>query len=75
MQLILRLHDVQGGQILIDGQNISDVTQDSLRESIAVIPQMADMLHRTVRDNIAYGLPNATDDKIIEAATREKAGA
>ena len=73
MQLILRLHDVQGGQILIDGQNIADVTQDSLRESIAVIPQMADMLHRTVRDNIAYGLPGATEDKIIEAARRAQA--
>lgn len=73
MQLVLRLHDVQGGQILIDGQNISAVTQDSLRESIAVIPQMADMLHRTVRDNIAYGLPDATDDKIIEAAKRAQA--
>jgi ATP-binding cassette subfamily B multidrug efflux pump len=73
MQLILRLHDVQGGQILIDGQNIADVTQDSLRESIAVIPQMADMLHRTVRENIAYGLPAATDDKIIEAARRAQA--
>ena len=73
MQLILRLHDVQGGHILIDGQNIASVTQDSLRESIAVIPQMADMLHRTVRDNIAYGLPDATDEKIIEAATRAQA--
>jgi len=73
MQLILRLHDVQGGQILIDGQNIENVTQDSLRENIGVIPQMADMLHRTVRDNIAYGLPNATDDQIILAAKRAQA--
>lgn len=73
MQLILRLHDVQGGHILIDGQNIADVTQDSLRRSIAVIPQMADMLHRTVRDNIAYGLPEATDAQIIDAAKRAQA--
>lgn len=73
MQLILRLHDVQDGRILIDGQNIADVTQDSLRENIAVIPQMADMLHRTVRENIAYGLPDADDDKIIEAAKRAQA--
>lgn len=73
MQLILRLHDVQGGQILIDGQNIADVTQDSLRSSIAVIPQMADMLHRTVRDNIAYGLPGASEEQIITAAKRAQA--
>jgi ATP-binding cassette, subfamily B, multidrug efflux pump len=73
MQLILRLHDVQGGRILIDGQNIADVTQDSLRENIGVIPQMADMLHRSVRENIAYGLPGATEDKIIEAAKRAQA--
>lgn len=73
MQLILRLHDVQGGAVLVDGQNIADVTQDSLRENIAVIPQMADMLHRTVRENIAYGLPNATDEQIIVAAKRAQA--
>jgi ATP-binding cassette subfamily B multidrug efflux pump len=73
MQLILRLHDIQAGKILIDGQNIADVTQDSLRESIAVIPQMADMLHRTVRENIAYGLPGASENKIIEAAKRAQA--
>lgn len=73
MQLILRLHDVQGGRILIDGQNIADVTQDSLREQIAVIPQMADMLHRTVRENISYGLPFATDEQIMEAAKRAQA--
>lgn len=73
MQLVLRLHDVQGGRILIDGQNIAEVTQDSLRESVAVIPQMADMLHRTVRDNIAYGFPDATDEKVVEAAKRAQA--
>jgi ATP-binding cassette, subfamily B, multidrug efflux pump len=73
MQLILRLHDVQGGEILIDGQNISDVTQNSLRHHIAVIPQMADMLHRTVRDNIAYGKPEASDEDIIIAAKRAQA--
>ena len=73
MQLILRLHDVQGGRILIDGQDIAGVTQNSLREQIAVIPQMADMLHRTVRDNIAYGLPGATDEQVVEAAKRAQA--
>ncbi len=73
MQLILRLHDVQAGHILIGGQDIARVTQDSLRGSIAVIPQMADMLHRTVRDNIAYGLPGASEEQIIEAAKRAQA--
>lgn len=73
MQLILRLHDVQAGQILVGGQDIARVTQDSLRQSIAVIPQMADMLHRTVRDNIAYGMPGASEEQIIEAAKRAQA--
>lgn len=73
MQLILRLHDVQGGTLLIDGQDIAAVTQDSLRQSIAVIPQMADMLHRTVRENIAYGLPGASEEQIITAAKRAQA--
>ena len=73
MQLILRLHDIQGGKILISGQDISAVTQDSLRQSIAVIPQTADMLHRTVRDNIAYGKPGATDEEVVTAAKRAQA--
>jgi len=68
MQLLLRLHDVQGGRILIDGQNIADVTQDSVRSNIAFIPQMADMLHRSVRDNIAYGDLQADDEAIVAAA-------
>ncbi len=73
MQLILRLHDIQSGKILIDGQNIIDVTQDSLRDNIGVIPQMADMLHRTVRDNIAYGRLDAAEEEIITAAKRAQA--
>lgn len=73
MQVILRLHDLQGGKILIDGQDIASVTQDSLRANIAVIPQMADMLHRTVRENIAYGKLDATEDEIITAAKRAQA--
>ena len=73
MQLILRLHDVQDGKILIDGQNIADVSQNSLRSNIAVIPQMADMLHRTVRENIAYGKSGASDEDIIIAAKRAQA--
>lgn len=73
MQLILRLHDIQSGKILIDGQNIADMTQDSVRENIGVIPQMADMLHRSVRDNIGYGRLNASDADIIDAAKRAQA--
>lgn len=73
MQLILRLHDVQGGRILIDGQNIAESTQDSLRAHIAVIPQMADMLHRTVRENISYGRLDATEEEVITAAKRAQA--
>jgi len=73
MQLILRLHDLQGGKITIDGQSIADVTQDSLRHHIGVIPQMADMLHRSVRDNIAYGRLDATDEEIVMAAKRAQA--
>lgn len=73
MQLILRLHDIQGGKILIDGQDISAVTQDSLRSSIGVIPQNADMLHRTVRENISYGRLGATEEDIITAAKRAQA--
>ncbi|NBX65460.1 MAG: ABC transporter ATP-binding protein [Proteobacteria bacterium] len=73
MQLLLRLHDVQGGRILIDGQNITDVTQDSLREHIGFIPQMADMLHRSVRDNILYGDLAATEDQMMAAAKAAQA--
>jgi ATP-binding cassette subfamily B multidrug efflux pump len=65
--LLLRLHDVEGGRILIDGQDISRVAQDSLRASIAVVTQDTSLLHRSIRDNIAYGRPNATEQEIIEA--------
>lgn len=73
VQLLLRLHDIQSGIIKIDGQNISDVTQNSLREHIAVIPQHTDLLHRSIRENIAYGKPEANDAEIIEAAKRAHA--
>ena len=68
MQLLLRLHDVQGGRILIDGQDIAQATQDSVRDAIAFIPQSSDLLHRTVRDNIAYGRLDADAAAIHEAA-------
>ncbi len=73
MQLILRLHDVQSGRILIDGQNIADMTQESLRAAIGFIPQSADLLHRSVRDNIAYGDLGAEDAAITHAATMAQA--
>ncbi|MBU6234342.1 MAG: ABC transporter ATP-binding protein/permease [Alphaproteobacteria bacterium] len=73
MQLLLRLHDVQAGRVEIDGQDIASVTQDSLRGQIAFIPQMADMLHRTVRENIAYGMLDASEAQIIEAAKAAQA--
>lgn len=70
VQMLLRLYDVQGGQIEIDGQNIADVTQESLRHQIAVIPQATDLLHRSIRENIRYGRLDASDQEIIEAARR-----
>ncbi len=66
--LLLRLHDVEGGRILIDGQDIAGVAQDSLRDSIAVVTQDTSLLHRSIRDNIAYVRPNATEREIVEAA-------
>jgi ATP-binding cassette subfamily B multidrug efflux pump len=73
VQILLRLFDLQDGKILIDNQDISSVTQDSLRSHIAVIPQMSDLLHRTIRDNISYGRLDASEEDIIEAAKRANA--
>jgi ATP-binding cassette subfamily B multidrug efflux pump len=66
--LLLRLHDVEGGRILIDGQDIATVSQDSLRSSIAVVTQDTSLLHRSIRDNLAYGHPGAQDREIEQAA-------
>lgn len=73
VSLLLRQHDVNGGAICIDGQNIAEVTQDSLREHIAVVPQEPMLFHRTIRENIAYGKPDATDEEIIEVAKKAEA--
>ncbi len=70
VQLLLRLFDVQGGAIVIDGQNIAHVQQDSLREAIGVVPQMSDLLHRSIRDNIRYGWLDAPDDVVWDAARK-----
>jgi ATP-binding cassette, subfamily B, bacterial len=66
--LLQRFYDIQSGQILLDGQNIARVTQESLREAIGVVPQDISMFHRTVIENIRYGRPDATDDEVFEAA-------
>jgi ATP-binding cassette subfamily B multidrug efflux pump len=66
--LLLRLHDVEGGRILIDGQDIAKVTQDSLRQQIGVVTQDTSLLHRSIRDNIAYGRLDAGDAEIERAA-------
>jgi ATP-binding cassette subfamily B multidrug efflux pump len=68
VNLLLRFYDRQSGEILVDGTDISSVTQDSLRENIGVVTQDTSLLHRSVRENIAYGRPNATDEEIIAAA-------
>ncbi|MEO1397916.1 MAG: ABC transporter ATP-binding protein [Pseudomonadota bacterium] len=73
MNILLRLYDVEGGQVLIDGENIADVSQQSLRSQIAVVTQDTSLLHRSVRENIAYGRLTASDDEIIAAAKRANA--
>jgi ATP-binding cassette subfamily B protein len=68
INLILRLHEVSFGEILIDGQNISNVSQDSLRNNISMIPQDISLFHRSLWDNIRYGNPNASEKQIILAS-------
>ncbi|HZL32256.1 MAG TPA: ABC transporter ATP-binding protein [Pseudolabrys sp.] len=68
VNLLLRFFDVEGGRILIDGQNIADVTQESLRAQISVVTQDTSLLHRSIRDNIRYGKPGASDAEIVAAA-------
>lgn len=68
VSLLLRQHDINDGQILIDGQDIAQVKQDSLRQAIAVVPQEPALFHRTIRENIAYSKPTATLEEIIEVA-------
>lgn len=72
-QLLLRNYDVAGGHIFIGGQNIADVGQESLRRKIAVIPQDPTLFHRTLRENILYGMPEATEADVIAAAKAAQA--
>jgi len=73
VNLLLRFFDVQSGQIRIDGVNIAEVTQLSLRRQIGMVTQDTSLLHRSVRDNIAYGKPDASEAELMEAATRASA--
>jgi ATP-binding cassette, subfamily B, bacterial len=66
--LLQRFYDAQGGRIFIDGQDIARVTQASLRQAIAVVPQEAAMFHRSVAENIRYGRPEASDEELLQAA-------
>ncbi len=70
VKLLLRYYDIQGGQILIDGQNIADVRQESLRRHIAFIPQESTLFNRSIMENIRYGNPKATDKQVIAAAKK-----
>ncbi len=72
-KLLLRLSDIQDGRILINGQNVADCTQQSLRRSIAYVPQEALLFHRTIAENISYGRPDATMEQIREAARQTNA--
>lgn len=69
-QLLLRFADVSDGSITINGQDLREVTQTSLRKNIAYVPQEPMLFHRSLRENIAYGLPNATDEQITAAAQK-----
>lgn len=73
VSLLLRQHDLSSGAVLIDGQDISTVTQDSLREVIAVVPQEPMLFHRSIRENIAYGKIGATQEEIEEVAKQAQA--
>ncbi|MFG6084044.1 ABC transporter ATP-binding protein [Paracoccus litorisediminis] len=68
VNLLLRFHDISAGQILIDGQDVSRVTQESLRAAIGVVTQDTSLLHRSIRDNISYGRPDASETEILRAA-------
>lgn len=73
MNVLLRFYDLESGRITIDGKDVATVTQDSLRSQIGVVTQDTSLLHRSIRDNIAYGKPDADDAEIIEAAKRANA--
>ncbi|MDR2214265.1 MAG: ABC transporter ATP-binding protein/permease [Nevskiaceae bacterium] len=73
VNLLLRFYDVESGRVLIDGHDIAKVTQDSLRGNIGMVTQDTSLLHRSVRDNLLYGRPDASDAQMIEAAQQARA--
>ncbi len=73
VSLLLRLYDLQDGRILIDGQDIAAVTQESLRAQIGVVTQDCSLLHRSIRDNLRYGKPGASDVELLEAVRKARA--
>jgi ATP-binding cassette subfamily B multidrug efflux pump len=73
VNLLLRFYDIEEGRVLIDGQDIAAFTQDSLRAQIGMVTQDTSLLHRSVRDNILYGRPDASDAEMIAAARRAEA--
>lgn len=73
VNLLLRFYDIEGGRLLIDGQDIAHVTQDSLRAQVGMVTQDTSLLHRSVRDNILYGRPDAGDEAMFAAAKRAEA--
>jgi ATP-binding cassette subfamily B protein len=70
---VLRLYDIQGGRILIDGQDVREVTQDSLRRAVSMIAQEPMLFHRSLLENVRYGSLEATDDEVQDAARRAHA--
>lgn len=75
VNLLLRFHDVEGGRILVGGRDIRDVTQESLRSQIGMVTQDTSLLHRSIRDNILFGKPDATDAEMVRAAEEAEAHA
>ncbi len=73
VNLLLRLYDLESGRILIDGQDIAGVTQESLRRQVGMVTQDTSLLHRSVRENIVYGRPDASDADMLRAAERAEA--
>ena len=73
VNLLLRFHEVEGGRILIDGQDIAGVTQESLRAAIGMVTQDTSLLHRSIAQNIRYGRPSATDEQVVAAAKKAQA--
>jgi ATP-binding cassette subfamily B multidrug efflux pump len=71
--LLLRLYDLESGRILIDGQNIAEVTQESLRAQIGMVTQDTALLHRSIRDNLLYGKPSASEAELLEAVRKARA--